>query len=168
MPTSQRKSKWNKFFIFNAGLYAFFGGVAFALCVFGTVTSLRGSFFDLPYGYSPALITILYLPVILWMMATGIGLILGKPWSRISFLVVCYIVLFVGFFILYGFLSLHYSTERLKDFVDLESLRPIYQIFRITSLIFISVFFISLPIGYIFFFNRPAVKEKFAFPQRIK
>lgn len=96
---------------------------------------------------------IVWIPLIGWLITTGIGLFLKKNWARYSILVMSVFAISMG---LIGCLGVHLLslTELSLD----ELTVPIIRIFiLVPSLLFL----IILPIIYLIFFNKRSVKEIF-------
>ncbi|MFH1875819.1 MAG: hypothetical protein ABH865_02900 [Candidatus Omnitrophota bacterium] len=102
----------------------------------------------LPMNYSPSFLVVAYLPFIIWLITTGIALLMRKNWARYSLFIMSFFALFLGLVVAITFLLFPSPTK-----ITL-GLRLFFY-----TLIFI--FLVVIPVFFISFFNQKTVKGIF-------
>jgi len=130
-----------------------FGILLLVVSIVNFIT-LSKNLVDLPTGMSPVFMVITNIPIIIWLLITGVGLVLRKNWSRYSLFVMSVFAIVIGIF-----MSL--ISILLPLFVDAPELDASFDFVRLIMLGIFFVFFIMLPVFFLIFFNRKSVKEIF-------
>ncbi len=138
-----------KFFIVSTGIYFLF------LALIGILIAILINF-DPKESFSineRIQVAVIWIPLIGWLIPTGIGLFLKKNWARYSIMVMS------GFAILIGLISCLRFCFLPSPQIPAEG-TPV-QLIKLVIVISLFLFLIILPIIYLIFFNRRVVKEIF-------
>ncbi|MFA6282004.1 MAG: hypothetical protein WCY05_05870 [Candidatus Omnitrophota bacterium] len=130
------------------------GGFILATMVFGFLASnqLMSLLHKRP---SFCVATFVYLLLlVIWPILTGLGLIFRKNWSRYSLFAMSVFTIFIG-------ISSSVSLIFFPQYVYNVQAKPSGYISETLFSIINSIFFIGLPISFIIFFNKKAVKTIF-------
>lgn len=140
-----------KLIITASGIYIVIIGIFTATLLAGSLFFLDEYTLNLPMQCSPFFLVIAYLPLTLWLLSTGIGIIVKKNWARLSLLVMAVFALFIGlvFTITSSLLPLPNRAV-----IPNNALRTVF-------LFMIAFFLILVPIIFLIFFTRKSVKEFF-------
>lgn len=110
---------------------------------------------NLPPNYNAALVLGIWIPFMVWNLATGIGLLLKKNWARYSVMVISGFAVIVGAFSVIIMFMMPFLTDVAGS--DSSS----FWTFMIFYSAFMGIFFILFPVINFVFFTRPSVKEIF-------
>lgn len=104
---------------------------------------------------NPLVIPFIYLPVVAWLLATGIGLILFKNWARYSLFLMSGLAILIGVALsaIFQLMPFHHLTNQ----TVIATVRIIVTGISI-------VFLILLPVFYCIFFTRKTVVALFSNP----
>ncbi|MDD5195553.1 MAG: hypothetical protein PHQ96_07785 [Candidatus Omnitrophica bacterium] len=130
-----------------SGIYITFLGLVLAGMIAVSLFFLDEGTASLPMNYNPSFLVISYLPLTIWLLTTGIGIISKKSWSRYSLFIMSFFALFIGLVISITFLFFPAPTKS--------------HALRILSFALIFFLFIVIPIFFLIFFSRKKVKELF-------
>ncbi len=142
-----------KILLFTIGLCIFFIGILLGGIFLFSIFSLREELRSLPLNNNPLLITIAYLPLTIWFLLTGIGIILRRNFARYSLIIMSYFIFFIG---LVMFLTFFLLPE--SNFFP-------YKIPKILLLTFFILFLMLLPLFFVFFLNSKDIKNLFYIKQ---
>jgi hypothetical protein len=135
-------------FITIAGIYIILLGLLLAGMTGASLFFLDAGTASLPMNYNPSFLVIAYLPLTIWLLSTGISLLLRKNWARYSLGIMSFFALFMGLVISLTFL-LFPLTIKISLFL------------RIISFALILFVFILVPLFFLIFFSKKTVKELF-------
>ncbi|MDD5679735.1 MAG: hypothetical protein PHI59_00615 [Candidatus Omnitrophica bacterium] len=104
---------------------------------------------------------VVYVLIALWLISTGLGLILVKNWSRYSLFIMSVIALFIGVFFCMAIATGFGNLD--KSAIAIDSI----------AFMFIFTFLVVLPIAFLWYFGTPSAKEifnpkKMSIQQRVK
>ncbi|MDD5584598.1 MAG: hypothetical protein PHV55_06060, partial [Candidatus Omnitrophica bacterium] len=135
-------------FITIAGIYITLLGLVLAGMIGISLFFLDEGTASLPMNYNPSFLVISYLPFTIWLLSTGISLLLRKNWARYSLFIMSFFALFMGLVISITHL-LFPSATNISFFL------------RTISFALILIFFIVIPMFFLIFFNKKTLKQLF-------
>lgn len=143
-----------KFFLIATGIYLLVLSLIGLLVGAISFWMLQTQVEVLSSNMNPWVFLAYWVPLIIWLAASGIGLFRKRNWARYSILTISGFAIFMGtiFCIIFGMMRLP-ETEVASDIFNLT--------FKVVFLGLTVLFLIVLPIIYFIFFTRPSVKGMF-------
>ena len=143
------------------GVCVFVIGIWAGISIISFFSGLRNSFGELPYGVISEVIFLIYLLYMVWVISTGAGIILKKPWARFSFMVFAGFILVMGIVLSFALIYVPVPHQYLDKIVDPDQADMYFKRLRTTAFLFCQLILILLPFGCLILFNKKFVKEMF-------
>ncbi|MFA5090111.1 MAG: hypothetical protein WC510_03610 [Candidatus Omnitrophota bacterium] len=141
-----------KFLILATGIYLILAGLFITFLAVAMIPAALKSSAALPAGVNMGRIMATYSPFILWLVVSGIGIILKKNWARYSLFILSVISIIMGIILIFAFLGKMYTTADKSISVFISG-----SLFSLMA----AFIFIGLPVFFLAFFNKGDVKEVF-------